>query len=58
MKPYLDYEKEGDVWIREFNDETDEFEWHRDETDRLVEVIEGDGWMFQYDNDLPFSINS
>jgi hypothetical protein len=58
MKPYLDYEKEGGVWIREFNDRTDELEWHRDETDRLVEVIEGDGWMFQYDNDLPFSINS
>jgi hypothetical protein len=58
MKPYVDYEKEGDVWIREFDNDTNELEWHRDETDRLVEVIEGDGWMFQYDNDLPFSINS
>lgn len=57
MKPYLDYEKEGGVWIREFNDETDELEWHRDETDRLIEVIKGDGWMFQLDDELPYIIN-
>ena len=58
MKPYVDYERDCDIWFREFDDDTNELEWHRDETDRFVEVIEGDGWMFQYDNDLPFLINS
>jgi hypothetical protein len=60
MKPYIDCERVGDIWFREFDDSANEheLEWHRDKKDRLIEVVEGDGWMFQYDNDLPFLINS
>ena len=35
----------------------DEYVWHRDTSDRIVTVIDGEGWEFQLDNELPFSIN-
>lgn len=45
-------------WIRVFESEQDddEFVWHRDKKDRLVEVISGDGWKFQYDDNVPFKL--
>ena len=57
MTVYVDCDKDGDIWTREFENNTDELEWHRDRHDRLIEVIEGSGWMFQFDNELPFIIN-
>jgi hypothetical protein len=27
--------------------------WHRDKNDRLVTVVESDGWQLQIDNELP-----
>lgn len=56
MKPYIDYET-SDGCIREFNTNDDELEWHRDQNDREIEVLEGSDWYFQFDNDLPFIIN-
>lgn len=35
---------------------SDELTWHRDANDRTVLVLEGAGWSFQRDNQLPFSI--
>lgn len=34
-----------------------ELVWHRDKCRRLVKVIAGNGWKFQYDNTVPFEIN-
>lgn len=34
-----------------------EYIWHRDERDRMCIVIEGDGWQFQKDEDLPFELH-
>jgi hypothetical protein len=31
-----------------------ELTWHRDKEDRVIEIIENSGWLFQYDNELPF----
>jgi hypothetical protein len=31
-----------------------ELTWHRDKEDRTIQVIENNGWLFQYDNDTPF----
>ena len=56
MKPYTDTQLD-DGWIREFDTDDDEPEWHRDENDREIEVLEGSGWLFQFDNNLPFIIN-
>jgi len=57
MTAYVDYDRDGDCWTREFDNNSDELEWHRDRNDRLIEVIEGTNWMLQFDNDLPFIIN-
>jgi quercetin dioxygenase-like cupin family protein len=32
---------------------SDELVWHRDKTTRLVEVLSGEGWLFQMDDCLP-----
>jgi len=53
MKPYKDKNN-----IREFSKDINPLDliWHKDETNRLVEVLEGKGWKFQLDNELPFEI--
>lgn len=45
----------GDARVRVFSAETDpdELVWHRDDEDRVVRVIESDGWYFQRDGELP-----
>lgn len=58
-KPYIDTELKSGCIIREFGDDIDPIElmWHRDNEDRLVEVIDcGEGWMFQFDNELPIKL--
>lgn len=42
-------------YIREFSKDskTDELEWHLDKEDRIVEVIENNGWQYQEENKLP-----
>ena len=50
MNPYTDKDN-----IREFSSNVDKLDlvWHQDKEDRLVEVLEGDGWKFQRDNNVP-----
>lgn len=60
MKPYIDEIISENTWIRTFNPsvtESEEYVWHRDYNDRRVKVLEGNGWKFQFDNELPFDIN-
>lgn len=54
MKPYTQ-ETFSNVIIREFDLDTNPLElvWHRDKRDRRVEILEGEGWEFQIDNELP-----
>ena len=49
---------EGNKKIRVFseNTESDDLKWHRDREDRLVTVLEGQGWEIQMDNELPKSL--
>ena len=35
------------------NVESDELVWHRDRNDRTVEILESDGWYFQFEDQLP-----
>jgi uncharacterized membrane protein YheB (UPF0754 family) len=46
---------EGTNKVRVFSEQTnsDEFKWHRDREDRLITIIEGNGWGIQIDNELP-----
>lgn len=53
--PYSDEPINEEVKTRTFNVNvnTDDLKWHRDRENRLVEVIEGDNWFIQFDNELP-----
>lgn len=58
MKPYTNIETTDKFIIREFNKNIDPIEllWHRDLCDRTVTVLEGEGWYFQRDNELPLEL--
>mgnify|MGYP000568702439 FL=1 len=53
--PFQETKLGNNVFIREFNHETDsgEFMWHRDREDRIIESINETDWMIQIDNQLP-----
>ena len=54
-KPYTDVEITDEYIIREFGDDIDPIElmWHRDDEDRVVEIIGETDWKLQLDNSLP-----
>ena len=56
-KPYTD-EVNGRFKTRIFEANTDSHElvWHRDKADRIVTVLEGTGWFFQMDNNIPIEL--
>jgi hypothetical protein len=58
--PYVDLEITDKYIIREFNEDIDPIEllWHRDDEDRLIEILEGTNWYVQLDNQLPASMNN
>ena len=53
MKPYLDNSN-----IRTFSKDVDPMDliWHMDDEDRNIEILEGKGWKFQFDNELPIDL--
>jgi hypothetical protein len=57
-KPYTDIEITDEYIIREFGDNIDPIElmWHRDDEDRIVEIIGNTDWKLQLDNSLPTSL--
>jgi len=57
--PYNEVSKGNNTYIREFSTDTDSSElvWHRDKEDREVTILEGKGWKFQRDNELPIILN-
>lgn len=50
---------ENDYNIRLFTSETneEEFVWHRDQEDRIIEATHDTNWMFQKDNHLPIKFD-
>ena len=57
-KPYSDIAIYDNCVIREFGGDIDpiELKWHRDNEDRVVEVLNNTDWFFQYDNQLPIPL--
>ena len=53
MNPYTDKSN-----IRTFSKDVDEMDliWHRDDEDREINILEGNGWQFQRDNELPLEL--
>lgn len=59
MKLYTDLETTDKYILREFSQNIDPIElmWHRDDEDRLVEIVGETDWKLQLDNQLPTSMN-
>ena len=59
MRTYTDENISG-YKIRTFDKDVPDKEliWHRDQNDRMVEVLGGDGWKFQFDNELPIDLKT
>lgn len=53
--PFKETSLGNNKYLREFDEDVDshELEWHRDREDRIVEIIENEDWLFQFDNQLP-----
>lgn len=60
MKPYKEEKISENTYIREFKQSTDsdEYVWHKDKEDRIIEPIEKTDWLFQLDNQLPIKIEN
>lgn len=61
MKNNLPFEEiiENDHYIRIFDENTnsDEFVWHRDKEDRILECLHETDWKFQIDDQLPINFD-
>jgi hypothetical protein len=55
MKPYKDTQTSEDTKIRIFDENIDPIElmWHRDLKSRKVTILEGKGWSYQQEDQLP-----
>jgi oxalate decarboxylase/phosphoglucose isomerase-like protein (cupin superfamily) len=58
IQPYTNTPITPTSVIREFSSEVDPMEliWHQDKEDRTIEILEGEGWQFQKDNELPLAL--
>lgn len=59
-KPYTDVVLTKHTWIRTFDPtvtDSEEYVWHQDTETRAITVLEGVGWKFQFDDEMPFDIN-
>ena len=54
-KPYVEHKLNNGNILRTFSKDalTEELVWHRDRENRIVEVLEGDGWEIQLEDRLP-----
>ena len=50
------YEEDGDLRTFYSSVKSDELVWHRDDQDRVVTVMEGQGWQFQFNGSLPIEL--
>jgi len=56
--PFKERQIDYNCFIRRFSPDTDpmEFVWHRDREDRIIDVIEPGGWKFQFEDQLPITL--
>lgn len=57
-RPYKQFLISQNVYVRIFprNTGVHELVWHRDRKTRQITVLEGNNWLFQRDNELPFEL--
>ena len=56
--PFKEKQINKQLFLREFSTNVDEMDliWHTDREDRIVHVIKGNKWKFQFDEQLPFEM--
>ena len=56
--PFSDSFVSENRFKRVFDEQVDNSEliWHKDKEDRVIYVIESNGWKIQYDNQLPIDL--
>lgn len=56
--PFKEEKIKDNIFIRTFSTDVDEMDliWHTDKENRFIKVLEGNGWKFQYDEELPFEM--
>lgn len=59
-QPYSQKNLNNGVFLRTFSKDvlSEELIWHRDKNDRIVEVLNGENWEIQFENQLPQSLRS
>jgi hypothetical protein len=58
MNPYTDLIESDSSVIRVFDENIDpiELKWHRDLEDRRITVLDGSGWYYQKEDELPIEL--
>ena len=56
--PFKEKQINKQLFLREFSANVDEMDliWYEDREDRIVHVLEGNKWKFQFDEQLPFEM--
>ena len=56
--PFIEEQIDDYNFIRTFSMDVDEMDliWHADKENRIITVLEGNGWKFQFDEELPIKM--
>ena len=56
--PFTEERIDDYTFIRTFSADVDEMDliWHADKENRIITVLEGNGWKFQFDEELPIEM--
>ena len=60
MNPYTEEKIGTNIYLRTFSADTPETDliWHLDAEDRIIESTNITDWQFQFDDQLPISLNN
>ena len=60
MNPYTETQIDINTYVRTFSADIPETDliWHLDREDRVIEATHFTDWKFQFDNELPVSLNN
>lgn len=58
-KPFVEKRLSSSVILRVFNPRAEDhlFKWHKDESPRVIKVLNDNDWQFQYDDHIPMSMD-
>jgi len=58
MEPYIEHIIGENIVTRTFKESTDseDFMWHRDQEDRIIEAINENNWQIQLEDSLPINL--